>query len=138
MSKKIPLEVVAKICDQIINCKALIITAGPGMSKDSGIPDLRSSRVFRKEYSEFLSAGFTQAHAFDPGYLEYYPKKIWYFYGHRYNLFRNTTYHPGYTMLKEICKKFVGGNFFVVTSNTDDHFKKAGSNKSLLLRFRGA
>ena len=50
---------------------------------------------------------------------------FWGFYGHRLNLYRNTNPHKGFEILLNYAQKYKK-DYFVVTSNVDGHFQKAG------------
>ena len=53
------------------------------------------------------------------------PTRAWGFYGYRYNLYKQTTPHRGFLILKHWqASKSIPG--FVYTSNVDGHFQKAG------------
>jgi NAD-dependent SIR2 family protein deacetylase len=61
----------------------------------------------------------------NPTWFDHDPTLAWGFYGHRLNLYRETTPHRGFTQLLEIGRQKRGG-YFVFTSNVDGQFQKAG------------
>ena len=62
----------------------------------------------------------------NPSFLHTNPKYFWGFYGWRLDLYRKTIPHVGFKQLLEICKRPNISDSFVVTSNVDGHFQKAG------------
>lgn len=104
---------------------ALLITAGAGMGVDSGLPDFRGAQGFWRAYPAIAKLGITFEEMASPSWFEADPHLAWAFYGHRLNLYRNTTPHPGFTRLLEISRTKAQGSF-VFTSNVDGQFQRAG------------
>ncbi|HXI72943.1 MAG TPA: Sir2 family NAD-dependent protein deacetylase [Verrucomicrobiae bacterium] len=103
----------------------LVIAAGAGMGVDSGLPDFRGKQGFWKAYPVVARLGLTFAAMANPVWFENDPELAWAFYGHRLNLYRQTTPHAGFgKLLKWAAGKPAG--YFVFTSNVDGHFQKAG------------
>lgn len=116
---------------------ALIITAGAGMGVDSGLPDFRGKDGFWKAYPALAAAGLSFSEIANPVQFEINPKRAWGFYGHRLNLYRNVEPHEGFQILKAwLNKKSAGG--FVVTSNVDGQFQKAGFEAANLFEIHGS
>jgi NAD-dependent SIR2 family protein deacetylase len=109
----------------IRNARALVITAGAGMGVDSGLPDFRGDRGFWNAYPMYERLGLSFVQAANPVHFERDPAFGWGFYGHRTNLYRETTPHAGFALLREWIGRF-GIDWFVVTSNVDGQFQKAG------------
>jgi len=55
-----------------------------------------------------------------------YPEYFWGFYGHRLHLYRDTEPHYGFQILKKIANLPNVKDYFIITSNVDGHFQKAG------------
>jgi NAD-dependent SIR2 family protein deacetylase len=104
---------------------ALLVTAGAGMGVDSGLPDFRGNQGFWKAYPVVARLGLSFADMANPAWFENDPHLAWAFYGHRLNLYRNTTPHEGFTTLLAWAAKKSHGSF-VFTSNVDGQFQKAG------------
>lgn len=100
-----------------------MITAGAGMSVDSGLPDFRGPQGFWKAYPPMKKLGLTLPEASNPTWFYQDPSFAWGFFGHRYKLYKTTTPHDGYSILK---KWVTGKKYFIYTSNVDGHFAKAG------------
>src|SRR3990170_4287678 len=61
----------------------------------------------------------------------------WGFYGHRTNLYRDTRPHEGFRILARWIERF-GLAHFVVTSNVDGQFQKAGFREEEILEVHGS
>ena len=116
---------------------AVVVTAGAGMSVDSGLPDFRGNEGFWKAYPPFRKMGLSFEDLANPQWFESDPALAWGFYGHRLNLYRKTKPHPGYSiLLRWMSKAPMGG--FVYTSNVDGAFVKAGLDPSRVVECHGS
>lgn len=61
----------------------------------------------------------------------------WAFYGHRYNLYKNTVPHDGFKMLLDLVES-KNENYFVYTSNVDGQFQKAGFDEDKIVECHGS
>jgi len=104
---------------------AVVILAGAGMGVDSGLPDFRGAKGLWKEYPELERRDLDFEKIANPKWFRNDPKLAWAFYGHRLHKYLGVQPHAGFDMLLELCKK-KSDNYFVVTSNVDHHFQKAG------------
>ncbi len=102
----------------------LLITAGAGMGVDSGLPDFRGKEGFWRAYPIAKKLNLRFEEMANPKWFETDPHLAWAFYGHRLNLYRNTTPHEGFYKLLEIANS--KEDYFVFTSNVDGQFQKAG------------
>jgi NAD-dependent SIR2 family protein deacetylase len=121
----------------IRNAGALLITAGAGMGVDSGLPDFRGDRGFWNAYPMYERLGLSFVEAANPRHFEADPAFGWGFYGHRTNLYRETIPHAGFALLREWIDRF-GLDWFVVTSNVDGQFQKAGFAEENILEVHGS
>jgi NAD-dependent SIR2 family protein deacetylase len=119
------------------NARALVITAGAGMGVDSGLPDFRGDRGFWNAYPMYERLGLSFVQAANPAHFERDPAFGWGFYGHRTNLYRATVPHAGFSLLLEWTERF-GRDWFVVTSNVDGQFQKAGFAGERVLEVHGS
>ncbi len=103
----------------------ILITAGAGMGVDSGLPDFRGNEGFWKAYPPIAKLGLSFSEMANPSWFEKKPSLAWAFYGHRLNLYRDTTPHDGFKMLLDLAYK-KDDNYFIFTSNVDGQFQKAG------------
>jgi NAD-dependent SIR2 family protein deacetylase len=123
--------------EQLRRAEALLICAGAGMGVDSGLPDFRGNEGFWRAYPPYAKKGLGFTDMANPAWFENDPEFAWGFYGHRLNLYRNATPHPGFGILKKWAGAMPGG-FFVFTSNVDGHFQKAGFAGDRILECHGS
>lgn len=116
---------------------ALVITAGAGMGVDSGLPDFRGDQGFWKAYPMYERLGLSFVDAANPYHFRSDPAFGWGFYGHRTNLYRATVPHAGFTLLRDWIERF-DLDHFVVTSNVDGQFQKAGFDEENILEVHGS
>ena len=116
---------------------ALVVTAGAGMGVDSGLPDFRGPEGFWSAYPPYRKLGLTFEEAANPGHFEGDPAFGWGFYGHRTNLYRATAPHAGFGLLRGWAAS-LGLDPFVVTSNVDGHFQKAGFDGERIVEIHGS
>jgi NAD-dependent SIR2 family protein deacetylase len=121
----------------ILEADGLLITAGAGMGVDSGLPDFRGKDGFWNAYPVLGELGISFSEIATPEYFYDDPTLAWGFYGHRLNLYRKTVPHQGFQILREIAAKLPQGAF-VVTSNVDGHFQKAGFHEKSIYEVHGS
>jgi NAD-dependent SIR2 family protein deacetylase len=134
MELKAGFEQAAKV---LKSAEALIVTAGAGMGVDSGLPDFRGERGFWNAYPMYERLGISFSGAANPAHFDRDPAFAWGFYGHRTNLYRETPPHPGFYLLIDWCRRF-SLDLFVVTSNVDGQFQKAGFSEEAILEVHGS
>lgn len=116
---------------------ALLVTAGAGMGVDSGLPDFRGTQGFWRAYPVMAQLGLSFEEMANPAWFTENPALAWAFYGHRLNLYRQTTPHEGFRRLLAIGAGKPGG-YFVFTSNVDGHFQKAGFAPERIVECHGS
>ena len=119
------------------SASALVITAGAGMGVDSGLPDFRGDGGFWKAYPPYQALGLSFVDCADPAHFESDPAFGWGFYGHRARLYRETTPHAGFALLLRWIER-LALPAFVVTSNVDGQFQKAGFPPDAILEIHGS
>lgn len=117
--------------------EALLITSGAGMGVDSGLPDFRGDQGFWNAYPAFAKLKLRFMDLADPHWFESDSGLAWGFYGHRYHLYRQTTPHAGFGILRRWAASMPRGHF-VFTSNVDGHFAKAGFAPSEIMECHGS
>lgn len=115
----------ARAAAALRSARALLVTAGAGMGVDSGLPDFRGDQGFWKAYPPYQALGLSFVDAANPARFEEDPAFGWGFYGHRLATYRATTPHAGFTLLRRWIAE-LGLEWFVVTSNVDGQFQRAG------------
>jgi NAD-dependent SIR2 family protein deacetylase len=130
-------ETFLKAAEAIRSAQALVITAGAGMGVDSGLPDFRGNQGFWKAYPPYERLGLSFMEAANPVHFQRDPLFGWGFYGHRLYLYRETVPHAGFALLRKWADRF-GLDQFVVTSNVDGQFQKAGFSEEQILEVHGS
>ncbi len=128
---------IAAASEAIQSADALIITAGAGIGVDSGLPDFRGNEGFWNAYPPIARLGISFFEMADPHWFKQKPKLAWAFYGHRLNLYRKTKPHAGFRQLLDISSQKPGG-YFIITSNVDGQFQKAGFDEDLIEEIHGS
>jgi NAD-dependent SIR2 family protein deacetylase len=121
----------------IENAEVFVITAGAGMGVDSGLPDFRGNQGFWQAYPPYARLGLSFVECANPEHFQRDPAFGWGFYGHRTNLYRDTIPHEGFQILRRWAEQ-KGAPCFVVTSNVDGQFQKAGFEDDQLLEVHGS
>jgi NAD-dependent SIR2 family protein deacetylase len=124
------LEAAAKAVSE---ATAFLFTAGAGMGVDSGLPDFRGDNGFWKAYPALYGHSFSDMA--NPEWFEKDPHLAWGFYGHRLNLYRETTPHEGFSILREWGET---RPHFIFTSNVDGQFQKAGFSEDQVYECHGS
>ena len=126
-----------KAAEAVKSAKAMIVTSGAGMGVDSGLPDFRGDQGFWNAYPMYAHLHISFIDAANPSNFEGDPAFGWGFYGHRTNLYRETEPHQGFQMLQDWAAEF-DQDSFVVTSNVDGQFQKAGYREDQILEVHGS
>jgi len=103
----------------------MLFVTGAGMGIDSGLPDFRGNQGFWRAYPALARSGIDFISIASPRAFRRHPEVAWGFYAHRLNLYRQTTPHVGYDILRQWSEDNPYGSM-VFTSNVDGHFQKAG------------
>jgi NAD-dependent SIR2 family protein deacetylase len=115
----------------------LVITAGAGMGVDSGLPDFRGDQGFWKAYPMYERLGLSFVDAANPEHFAADPPFGWGFYGHRLALYRQTEPHAGFALLRAWIER-LSLEHFVVTSNVDGQFQRAGFDEDRIVEVHGS
>ncbi|MDD0824426.1 NAD-dependent deacetylase [Mannheimia sp. AT1] len=114
----------------------ILITAGAGMSVDSGLPDFRSVGGLWNAYPPLKKFNLQFTDIATPLVYKQHPELAKWFFAHRLNQYRQTKPHEGYEILKRWAESKQHG-YFVFTSNVDGHFRKAGFLESRIYECHG-
>lgn len=131
------MENIKRASRAIKNAEILIVTAGAGIGVDSGLPDFRGDKGFWKAYPMYERLNLSFVEAANPIHFENDPYFGWGFYGHRLELYRKTTPHKGFNIMLNWASKWIK-DYFVVTSNVDGQFQKAGYEESRIYEIHGS
>ncbi|MYM37735.1 SIR2 family NAD-dependent protein deacylase [Duganella qianjiadongensis] len=124
------------VAELLAEADSLLITAGAGMSIDSGLPDFRGEHGFWRAYPALGRHGLSFYEIASPRAFRERPELAWGFYGHRLQLYRKTVPHQGYAILRELTASLPLGGF-VFTSNVDGHFQSAGFDPARVAECHG-
>jgi len=131
------MDTIERAAQLIADADALLITAGAGMGVDSGLPEFRGGQGFWNAYPPYKALKIDFLEISSPDWFKTDPGFAWGFYGHRRNLYRATEPHGGYRILREWAGKKKDG-YFVVASNVDGAFKKAGFEEDRIVEAHGS
>lgn len=131
------LAALQQAADLVQQADALIVAAGAGMGVDSGLPDFRGNDGFWQVYPALGRAGMEFSSVATPYTFRSNPTLAWGFYGHRLQLYRNTTPHAGFGVLKAWGERMDAG-YGVFTSNVDGHFQRAGFDPQAIHECHGS
>ena len=123
--------------DLVQQADLLIIAAGAGMGVDSGLPDFRSNEGFWKAYPALGKVRMAFTSVASPATFHEDPALAWGFYGHRLNLYRDTTPHAGFALLKKWGERMPLG-YGIFTSNVDGQFQLAGFDPQKIYECHGS
>jgi NAD-dependent SIR2 family protein deacetylase len=116
---------------------ALLIGAGAGMGVDSGLPDFRGKDGFWRAYPPYQRLGLDFVALASPRWFAEDPTLAWGFYGHRMGLYRQTSPHEGFSILRRWASSARQGSF-VFTSNVDGQFQRAGFEPEAIVEVHGS
>lgn len=116
--------------------QAVLIIAGAGMSADSGLPTYRGKDGFWNHYPYYRQFGKGYEEVSRPYTFTQDPKGAWGFYGHLSNLYNEVNPHNGYSELLNYLMQN-DKKYFILSSNVDGHFLKAGYNHNLVHEVHG-
>lgn len=130
-------ESFANAAEILRESSALLITAGAGMGVDSGLPDFRGNEGFWNAYPPYRNLGRSFVEMANPEGFRTDPSFAWGFYGHRLELYRETVPHDGFGILRRWADAKKKGAF-VMTSNVDGHFQRAGFPEDSIYEVHGS
>lgn len=112
-----------RAAELIAGADALLVCAGAGMGVDSGLPDFRGPEGLWRAYPPYRELGLRFEELADPVHFAADPALAWGFYGHRLRLYRRTSPHEGFAVLRRWASRVPTRVF---TSNVDGQFQRAG------------
>lgn len=134
MTARSPLHAAARA---VAEADALLIGAGAGMGVDSGLPDFRGAEGLWNAYPAYRKLGLDFYRLANPRWFSDDIALAWGFYGHRLNLYRSTSPHDGFRILRSWAARRKHGAF-VFTSNVDGHFQRAGFDAERICEVHGS
>jgi len=137
MSSSIHQPAIERAARLIDAADCLVITAGAGMGIDSGLPDFRGRHGFWRAYPALGRQGIAFTSIASPQAFRDTPLLAWGFYGHRLALYRSTTPHAGFALLRDWARALPAG-CVIFTSNVDGQFQRAGFDEEVVTECHGS
>jgi NAD-dependent SIR2 family protein deacetylase len=123
------------IKEWLIKADAMVILTGAGMGVDSGM------KTFRGEDGSWgkieAQNDKTIFELSNPEMFIQNPRWIWTLFAQRMKLYADTQPHKGFYILKSWLEKFEL-DYFILTSNVDSHFQKAGFEEERIRELHGS
>jgi NAD-dependent SIR2 family protein deacetylase len=130
------LDIILKETARLIkNADAMAIFAGAGMSVDSGIPAYRGNDGLWTRSIQINNVTINNFDLMKPGAFKRQPELAWGFIGLLMEQYDKTSPHIGLRLLKEFVSQ---KEYFIVTSNIDGQFQKAGFSEKRIFEFHGS
>jgi NAD-dependent SIR2 family protein deacetylase len=124
-----------KIFDWLTSAKSMVITAGAGIGVDSGLADYRGTGgQWGNVETEVDKSVFDVV---NPKSFVENPKFGWKMYSTRLIEYSNTEPHAGFKILQNWIQRF-NLDYFVLTSNVDNQFQKAGFKENNIRELHGS
>ncbi len=126
---------IEQIYNWLKTSKAIVITTGAGMGVDSGLADYRgnSGQWGKVENDTNLNA----VEVANPKYFSENTKYVWKMFAQRMIEYQKTIPHKGFDILLKWIKAF-NLDYFVLTSNVDEQFIKAGFDNQKYRELHGS
>ena len=123
------------IADLIKKADAIAIFAGAGMGVDSGLEQFRGADGLWTKYITINEHKVKYQDLMTHHAFEKYPEKAWALVGSLIDNYTHIAPHDGFLQLLDIIKE---KEYFVVTSNCDEHFQKAGFEELRIMECHGS
>lgn len=115
--------------------EAVAIFAGAGMGVDSGLEQYRNEDGLWTKSIEVSGKKVNYYDLMKPVAFREQPELAWGFIGTRMEKYDRTPPHTGFNILNEMLD---GKEYFIITSNIDEHFQRAGFNPDRIFEFHGS
>jgi len=113
-----------QIKEHIKRCDIVLVFAGAGMSADSNLTTYKDTEGFYRDYPLYKELNKSYVSMMSYEGLMNDPYAAWGYFAHQYKLYTNAEPHEGYQKLLALCQ--AKEDYFIVTTNVDGLFKKAG------------
>ena len=95
-------SILSRAAEKLAQSTLILIGAGAGMGRDSGLPDFRGNEGFWNNYPPYRNK-FDFYSCANPEFLVTNPHLFWGFYGSRSIMYREKKPHKGFHILKKLC-----------------------------------
>ncbi len=131
---KLPrVEAIQKLKTEIDEADAIVIGAGAGLSTSAGF--IYSGERFERYFSDFIQT-YRIRDMYSGGFYPYPSKEIFWAYWARY-IYINRYMDPPKPVYEELLSLVKNKDYFVITTNVDHCFQKAGFDKKRLFYTQG-
>tara|TARA_B100000886_G_C20419012_1_gene490580 strand:- start:313 stop:1212 length:900 start_codon:yes stop_codon:yes gene_type:complete len=130
-------EAILNASKSINDSEALLIVAGAGMGIDSGLPDYRGPNGLWNTWHPAKELNLTYEKLSTHEQFLENPELAWGFQTYLTMLYHKLEPHDGYKLLLKMAKEKFNNNYFVITSNVDSQFLKAGFDSNKLYEVHG-
>ena len=127
--------IVKETARRIKNAEAVAIFAGAGMGVDSGLESYRGKNGLWKKSITLNNQKINYYDLMKPSAFKKQPELAWGMIGMLMQKYQNASPHPGFEILRELTSQ---KEYFIVTSNIDGQFQKAGFDSARIFEFHGS
>lgn len=127
------MQTVTELADAIRQSDCILVGAGAGLSAAAGLNYL-DSEIFAKYYPDMAKFGYEYQYQL-VGENDWSKARMWAYWATHINYVRNI--FPSAPLYHQLLKILLGRDFFVVTSNTDRQFLRAGFPAERLFEYQG-
>ena len=132
-----PYDKVKDAKKEIINCDAMLIIAGAGMSVDSGIFTYRGTNGIWNKSIQIGNELYRYDEISSLDMWKKFPELAWGFKGNFYKMMIESEPHQGYYTLLNFVKNKLNNTYFICTSNIDNYFERAGFDSGKIYEVHG-
>lgn len=130
-------DAITRAATLIADADAVLIVAGAGMGIDSGLPDYRGPNGLWNTWHPAAQLRMTYEDLSTHEQFVQNPALAWGFQTYLTRMYHDLDPHSGYHQLRELVESGKQGQYFVVTSNVDSQFLKAGFDPDKLYEVHG-
>jgi NAD-dependent SIR2 family protein deacetylase len=128
-------QIFKEIASLIEAAEAVAIFAGAGMGVDSGLEQFRGTDGLWTRSIRINDREVSYYDLMKPLAFREEPGLAWGFISNRISAYRETVPHEGFSILQELLKQ---KEYFIITSNVDEHFQKAGFPPNRIFEIHGS
>ncbi len=125
----------SNIKNLIKQADAIAIFAGAGMGVDSGLEQYRGANGLWEKNMRIGNKEIRHIDLMTHQAFVKTPKEAWTFIAYLINKYNNIKPHEGFYKLLELVKN---KDYFIITSNIDEHFQKAGFSEYKIFEIHGS
>lgn len=128
-------DLIKETAKLIRDADAIAIFAGAGMGVDSGLEQYRGKDGLWTQSMILNNKAVNYGELMTPAAFRDEPEAAWGLIAYRIEKYRNTTPHAGFSIVRELA---IQREYFIITSNVDEQFQRAGFNPEKIFEFHGS